>query len=127
MIYKSQEIFRESQEIFLSLICGNPVVYILHKFKIIIGRIHNDVRKRYDLGETEVLEAMEKFAQYTENAKFITLVFVRLVVLILSYISLQDYLLLKMIKITQTKKNCIFLVCNNRFVSNVYIFVRSFF
>lgn len=33
------------------------------------GRIHNDVRKRYDLGETEVLEAMEKFAQYTENAK----------------------------------------------------------
>ncbi|XP_039271048.2 uncharacterized protein LOC120345593 [Styela clava] len=33
------------------------------------GKIHSNVRQRYDAGDTEVCEAMQKFAEYTEKAK----------------------------------------------------------
>ena len=34
-----------------------------------LGRIHSDVRKRFEMGEDEVVEAMKKFANFTDLAK----------------------------------------------------------
>ena len=39
-----------------------------------LGRIHSDVRKRFEMGEDEVVEAMKKFANFTVLAKQVKLI-----------------------------------------------------
>ena len=45
------------------------VVYI----HILEGRAHNNVRRRYENGDSIVVEAMEKFATLAINARFLAI------------------------------------------------------